>query len=72
MRSDFVVASIACDRREISLDNSCIESTSVGVSMKTNQISGEEIRGGPSGIVRRDARTFFGIRAGGKYFTRLK
>jgi len=64
VRSDFVVASIACDRREISLDNSCIESTSVGVSMKTNQISGEEIRGGPSGgIVRRDARTFFEISA---------
>ena len=29
MRIDFVV-SIACDRREISLDNSCIELTSVG------------------------------------------
>ena len=56
--------SIACDRCEISLDNSCIELTSVGFSMKTNQIRGEEIRGGPSvRIVRRDARTFFGIRA---------
>ena len=32
--------------------------------MKTNQIRAEEIRGGPSvRIVRRDARTFFGIRA---------
>ena len=31
--------------------------------MKTNQIRGEEIRGGPSGIVRRDARTFFEISA---------
>ena len=48
MRSDFVV-SIACDRCEISLDNSCIELTSLGVSMKqTNQIRGEEIRVGPS------------------------
>ena len=43
--------SIACDRCEISLDNSCIELTSVGFSMKTNQIRGEqEIRGGPSAI----------------------
>ena len=56
--------SIACDRREISLDNSCIELTSVGFSMKTNQIRKEDISGGPSvRIVRRDARTFFGIRA---------
>ena len=31
--------------------NSCIELTSLGVSMKTNQIRGEEIRVGPSGIV---------------------
>ena len=59
MRSDFVVL-IACDRREISMDNSCIELTSLGFSMKTNQIRAEEIRGGASvRIVRRDARNFW-------------